>query len=352
MTDSLILDADQELLAETATQLFRNLSPLDRLRAYRDDRSCTGFDADLWQALAEQGWIGLAVPEEQGGVGLGLAELCLLMEAAGRQLATEPILGTVVMGAPVLAAGAKRQAHQDLLSAVLAGTSFLAVPWEQDLPLVAGMPLNARLSHVVDGQVADALILSAADGSWWCIPTDREGLSRRRDQRMDCRNSASFDIEGFIPQAEDRLETILDQEAHFDAVAVALAAEMLGGAEAAFEESIEYLKTRAQFGGPIGRFQALQHRAARLYIRLNLARSAVLAAARTRSEQARFASLAKASTSETFLAVAKEAVQFHGGIGMTDECTIGFYLKRAQGSRVMAGDEHHHRDRWARLGGY
>lgn len=352
MSGSLLLSEDQDLLADTARQLFQSGSPLDRLRRYRNERDEDGFDRSLWQELAEQGWLGLAIPEDMGGAGLGLAELCLLTEAAGRQLATEPIMGTIVQGGPLLAAGARTDGQRDLLQRMLAGEAFLAVATVPSLSLRVGEPITASLPHILDGQVADALILVSKNDEIWCLPTDREGIARHRDWRMDCRNGASFQFEGLILREEDRLSSPLDLEAHFDGATIALSAEMLGGAEAAFEQSMDYLKTRQQFGVPIGSFQALQHRAARLYIRLNLARSAVLGAARDAGPRAAMASLAKASLSETFLEVAKEAIQFHGGIGMTDECDIGFYLKRAQGSRVMAGDEHLHRDRWARLGGY
>jgi len=186
------------------------------------------------------------------------------------------------------------------------------------------------------------------------------GLSVRRQHRVDSRNSALVGLAGVEVGREaivgelggggDLLARVVDR------ATVGLCAEMLGAMSEAFDRTLEYLKTRRQFGVPIGSFQALKHRAAAMFIEIELCRSSVMAAARAIDAQAPDAaslvSLAKARCSDAGIAVANEAIQMHGGIGMTDEHDIGFYLKRARVAEMTFGDSAHHRDRWARLGGY
>jgi alkylation response protein AidB-like acyl-CoA dehydrogenase len=226
-----------------------------------------------------------------------------------------------------------------------------------------GYALTGAKAQVLDGHVADAIIVTAMTDEGlglFLVDPKAAGVRITRQHRVDSRNVAQValedvrvgadDVVGRPGEAEPLLSSVLDR------AAIGLSAEMLGGAEQAFADTVGYLKERVQFGVPIGSFQALQHRAARLFIELELCRSAVLAAARAVDDAPalvpQLASLAKARAADTFLHVAKEAIQMHGGIGMTDEHDIGFYLKRAQAAAVAFGDAAYHRGRWAALNGY
>jgi alkylation response protein AidB-like acyl-CoA dehydrogenase len=226
-----------------------------------------------------------------------------------------------------------------------------------------GYRLSGKKAHVLDGQAADAIVVSARgeDGvTLFVIDPKAPGVTLTPETRIDSRGAAELKLDG-VNVAED---AILGQLGHgmdvlsqvIDRATVGLSAEMLGSASQAFDDTLSYLKSRKQFDVTIGSFQALQHRAARLFIELSLARAAVVAAARTVDEAPeklpRMAALAKAQTSDLVIHVANEAVQMHGGIGVTDELHLGFYLKRARTAEITFGDGAWHRRRWAELGGY
>jgi alkylation response protein AidB-like acyl-CoA dehydrogenase len=232
-----------------------------------------------------------------------------------------------------------------------------------------GWRLSGEKIQVLDGGSADALIVSArtagagADAAGitlFLVPRDAAGLSLVRQQRIDSRGAALVKLERVTVGADDvvgapggggeLLEAVVDR------ATVGLCAEMLGSMTAAFERTLTYLKQRIQFGVPIGSFQALKHRAANCFIEIELARSTLMAAARAidagEADAAKLVSLAKARCSDAGVLIGNEALQMHGGIGMTDEHDIGFYLKRARVAELSFGDAAFHRDRWARLSGY
>jgi acyl-CoA dehydrogenase len=228
----------------------------------------------------------------------------------------------------------------------------------------AGFEISGEKIQVLDGHLADRIIVSAAtSGSGYTlflVDPAQSGVTITRQFRIDGLNAAIVRLEGVSVKADDIVgeldggATLL--QAVCDRAAVGLSAQMLGASEQAFADTIEYLKEREQFGVPIGSFQALQHRAVSVYTEIALTRSVVLAAARAIDEAPddvpRLASLAKATASETFMHAAKEAIQMHGGIGVTDEHDIGFYIKRAQATYMTFGRPSQHRQRWAELHGY
>ena len=378
----LVLSEDQELLAKTATDFASEHAPLSRVRALRDGGDPVGFSRPLWKQMAELGWVGIPYPERWGGADMGLAELAVVLEALGRSLAPEPFLSTVLLGGQlVLRAGSPAQ-QEAWLQGVVAGEKFLALAQQEpgsrfDLHRVAtraepdgaGFRLRGEKIAVLDGSVADALVVVARTSggeadregiSLFLVPADAPGLEVVAQSRVDSRGCARIRLDdctlgadALLGEAGGGLEPL---EAVADLATAGLCAEMLGSMSEAFERTIEYLKQRTQFGVPIGSFQALKHRAAQCFIEIELCRSAVMAAARaldaSSEEAAKLVSLAKARCSETAIRVANEAVQMHGGIGMTDEHDIGFFLKRARVAELTLGDANWHRDRWARLSGY
>lgn len=352
-----VLTEEQQTIQRTARELVSKELPVSHLRALRDRRDADGFSRAIWKELAELGFVGIAVPEALGGSGLGYAELGLVAEELGRTLAPTPLLSTAVLGASALQLGERPALARDVLPAVCAGDRLLALAVDEHhrhapdklAARIEGGHLRADKLMVLDGHIADAFIVAAVDGVYY-VPADAPGVEVTRTSLVDSRNAANvrFDVAVTDDQrlgGRDLLERVLDRGR------VALAAEMLGGARQAFALTLDYLKTRKQFGVPIGSFQALKHRAAWMFCELELSTSIVAYALRS-LDDARLASAAKARVSDTFMLVANEAVQMHGGIGVTDDHDIGLYLKRARVAELTLGDAIFHRDRFARLSGY
>ena len=379
---ALVRTEEQEILARTARELVASRSSMKRVRALRNDPA--GFSRELWMAMAELGWLGIVVPEQYGGAGLGWAELAVVMEEAGRGLLPEPLVGSVLLATTALVFGgsdAQKQAH---LPALVGGERIMAVAYQEpasryDLAHVAtraeragsGWKICGEKIQVLDGHVADWLVVSARTAgdvaapsgvTLLLVPCDAAGVVVERQWRVDSRPSAvvRFDdvtvpmdaVLGVEGQGAELLERVVDR------ARIGLAADMLGGMTATFEMTLDYLKTRKQFGVPIGSFQALKHRAARLFVEIELARSVVMAAAQaaddgsSEPQVARLAAAAKARCSEAYLQIGYEGVQMHGGIGMTDEHDVGLHLKRARGAELQFGDAAFQRDRVAILDGY
>jgi alkylation response protein AidB-like acyl-CoA dehydrogenase len=378
----LVLSEDQELLAKTAADFVVEHSPVSRVRALRDRRDPVGFSRPLWKQVAELGWVGIPLPEEHGGAGLGLSEFAVVLEAFGRTLAPEPFLSTVLLAGRALARGGSAAQQKEWLPRIAAGDAIATLAFQEpgarfDFCRVAaraeraggGWRLSGRKIQVLDAHVADLLIVPARSSGGdadragiglYLLRAGARGLRVTPQVRVDSRNAglveleavevAEGDVLGPPGAAADLLEDVLDF------ATVGLAAEMLGAMAQAFELTLSHLKTRVQFGVPIGSFQALKHRAAQMFIEIELARSAVMAAARAVDAGAPDAralvSLAKARCSDAGMLVANEGVQMFGGVGMTDEYDIGLYLKRARAAQLTLGDAAFHRERWARLSGY
>jgi alkylation response protein AidB-like acyl-CoA dehydrogenase len=378
----LVLSEDQELLAKTAADFVADRSPVSRVRQLRDSEDPLGFSPALWKEMAGLGWTGIPFPESYGGAGMGLAELAVVLEALGRTLAPEPFLASVLLGGEILLRGGSEAQRRAWLPRVCAGEAFLALaheerggrydPWRiatRAQRAGGGFRIEGEKAHVLDGASAHALVVVARssggerdrDGlSLLLVPAEAKGLEVERQRRVDSRGSALVRLRGVevgadaLIGAEGGAGDLLEEVT--DLATAGLCAEMLGSAAEAFSRTLHYLKHRVQFGVPIGSFQALKHRAAQIFIEIELCRSAVMAAVRALDAGAADArglvSLAKARASETAMLVANEAVQMHGGIGMTDEHEIGFYLKRARVAEQSFGDAAYHRERWARHSGY
>jgi alkylation response protein AidB-like acyl-CoA dehydrogenase len=369
-----VLSREQEEIQRAARAFVRERLPTSHLRALRDRREPAGLSREVWAEAAELGWAGILVAEDLGGAGMGMVELGLILEECGRTLAPTPLLATAVLGAGVLAAAAD-PVRASALAAVIAGERLLALAFEERPRFAPGViattarrdgggwRLDGDKVAVIDGAAADQLIVAARDGSelaLFLVDRATPGLAITPLSRVDSRSAANVALRGVVV-GEDRrlvgpgpaaglLERLLDR------ATAALCAEMLGGLQEAFDQTIAYLKVRKQFGVPIGSFQALKHRAALLFCEVELTRSVVRAALAAldlgRPDAPALVSAAKAKASDTYVLVANEAVQMHGGIGVTDELDIGFYLKRARVSEMTFGGAAHHRDRFGRLNGY
>lgn len=378
---ALVLSEEQALLQQTAREFIADNSPVAALRQLRDSADPSGIDRVLWKQMAELGWSGVTLPEEFGGMELGWLELGVLFEECGRTLTAHPLLSTVALAGECIARGGSDTQKREQLAPVAAGERLLALALQEGSrhdPLQIATTAEARSdgyrlcgnkTQVLDGHIADELLVVARSAG---APGERDGLSLflvdpaapgvrvTRSAMIDGRNAATVELAsvdvsgdrlvGEVGRGADILEPTLDR-----ATAV-LCAEMLGTMSCAFEKTIEYLKTREQFGVAIGSFQALKHRAAQMFVELELSRSIVLdalSALDAGSDGAsQLVSCAKARCNDTILLISDEAVQMHGGIGVTDEEDIGLYLKRARVVHVTLGNSTYHRDRFARLEGY
>jgi alkylation response protein AidB-like acyl-CoA dehydrogenase len=371
-----VLSREQEEIQRAARAFVRERLPTSHLRALRDRREPAGLSREVWAEAAELGWAGILVAEELGGAGMGMVELGLILEECGRTLAPTPLLATAVLGAGVLAAAAD-PLRASALEAVIAGERLLALAFEERPRFAPGViattarrdgggwRLDGDKVAVIDGAAADQLIVAARDGSGdgialFLVDRATPGLAVTPLSRVDSRSAANLALRGVVVGEDRRLvgpgQAGALVERLLDRATAALCAEMLGGLQEAFDQTIAYLKVRKQFGVPIGSFQALKHRAALLFCEVELTRSVVRAALAAldagRSDAAALVSAAKAKASDTYVLVANEAVQMHGGIGVTDELDIGFYLKRARVSEMTFGGAAYHRDRFGRLNGY
>jgi alkylation response protein AidB-like acyl-CoA dehydrogenase len=355
------LNEEQQLLKDSARDFFREQAPVSRLRKMRDDKK-NGRDPELWREIAALGWAGIIVPEEYGGTGLGYVALGAVLEEGGRTLAASPLHSSALAAAGALILAGTDAQKKEWLPKIAAGEiiATLAVdeaahhaPAKSKLK-ASGGKLSGEKKYVADGHIADLFVVAGQEGALYLVKADAKGLTRRELVTVDSRGAADLAFDNVEADPMNGGVDVLDQI--LDRARIGMAAEMLGQASEAFAITSEYLKTRRQFGQPIGGFQALQHRAAKLFTELELTRSCVLAAldALDRNDKriAEYASLAKARACETLHLASNEMVQLHGGIGMTDEHDSGLYLKRARVAEALYGSASFHRDRYATLLGF
>jgi alkylation response protein AidB-like acyl-CoA dehydrogenase len=325
-----------------------------------------GFEEATWKQIADLGWLGMAIPEEYGGVGFGAVETMVLMEEMGKKLFCAPFFSSIILGSnAILAAGTEDQ-KKELLPGISEGTTRPALAfvepngkWElEGIELEAtesggNWTLNGSKSYVVDGHTANLLIVAAKTGgdvSLFTVDPDAEGVTRTALQTLDMtRKQAKIDFAntpakllGEKGKGAEALTRTLDQ------AAALLSAEMVGGAQACLDASTTYAKERYQFGRPIGSFQAIKHKCANMLMEVEMSRSAAYyacwAAAEDPEELSLAASLAKAYCSDAFFHAAAENIQIHGGIGFTWEHDAHLYFRRAKSSEIYLGDATYHRE--------
>ena len=378
---ALILTEEQRLLRDSAHDFLADNAPVESLRKLRDERSALGYDPEVWQNMAELGWASIILPEQYGGLDFGFTGLGLIMEETGRTLLASPIFASAVVGASTLLLGGSDEQKETMLPAIASGKLTLALALEEThhhrpthISTTATYSdgkylISGRKTLVLDGHSADKIIVVARtsgdeksiDGiSLFLVDRSASGVSVQRTTMVDSRNAANITLDavsvnsdalvGELNEGWQILDPVLDRGR------VALAAEMMGLSLEAFDRTIAYLKQREQFGALIGSFQALQHRAAKMQADIELCRSVILQALSSVDEAPEqlplLASLAKAKLNELSKLATNEAVQMHGGIGVTDELEIGFFLKRARVAMQIFGDTGFHKNRYATLCGY
>jgi len=373
-----VLSEEQTMLRDAAKSWVSEKSPVTAFRKVRDSGNAEGFDRDAWREMAEMGWAGIIIPEEFGGSGMGYLTLGLVLEETGRTLTASPLVSTALAATSALIVGGSNAQKQAWLPKIAEGKAIAALAVDEaahhapaKIALKAtksgsGWTLSGKKTFVLDGGAADVLVVAArtsgksgdANGiTLFLVPGDAKGLMRQKLKSVDSRGVANLAFEN-VEVGADAVIGSVDQgygilESTLDRARAGLAAEMLGMATQAFETTLDYLKTRVQFGQVIGTFQALQHRAAKMYTDLELTRSCVEAALSAidsnSNEVPQLVSLAKAKANELAHLVSNEMVQMHGGIGMTDAHDAGLYLKRARAAEATFGSAAFHRDRYASL---
>jgi alkylation response protein AidB-like acyl-CoA dehydrogenase len=374
----LVLNEEQNMLRDATKGFCTNNTPITQLRRLRDDKSELGFDPATWQQMVELGWAGITIPEDFGGSGFGYFGMGVVMEECGRTLAASPLFSTAVLGASaILHAGSEAQ-KRELLPQVAGGELLLALALEETPhhspygsnaraeKSDAGYKVTGSKKFVLDGHVANKIIVVTRtsgisgdrDGlTLVLVDADASGVSVSRTVMADSRNASNIEFEGAVGallgkvgKAADVLDKVLDTGR------ILLSAEMLGGVQECFERTVEYLKVREQFGVPVGSFQGLKHRASEMFCEVELSKSVVmeaLSALDDDSDQiAELASVAKATLNDTYHLVSGEGIQMHGGIGMTDEYEIGFFMKRSRVCEHALGNSAFHRDRYGVTQGY
>ena len=376
-----VLNEEQTLVRDTARAFLADNAPVAHLRQLRDRRDADGFSRALWKKFAELGFCGILVPEALGGSSLGYVEAGLVMQEIGRNLTPSPFLSTALVGATALLRDGNKARNDELLPKLAAGDLLLALAVDEHTKHAPsatalkaersgnGFALTGDKCFVADGHVADFLIVAArsagapgeTDGiTLFLVDAKAKGVETERTVMVDAHNAARIKFNRVAVDADavigevDRGWALLEGVLNVGRAAVA--AELAGVGEGAFGRTLSYLKDRKQFGQPLGSFQALQHRAAHLFTELEITQAAVLKALQVLDADfdraAMIVAVAKARAGMSTTLAVQEAVQMHGGIGMTDEFDIGFFMKRARVGAELFGDAGFHADRIARARNY
>lgn len=371
------LSDDQRMLVDSVADFVKKHSPVTRLRELRDDP--TGYSKEVWQQMGELGWLGVAFPESAGGLGGSFVDAALILEQLGTTLAPEPLIPLLIAGTALLRLGSDEQKERYLTPA-LAGSSSLALAYAeaQSRFNVADVKTRAESSGssyrlfgekrwVLNGHAADHIVVSARisggerdKGGISLFVLDREmrGLLVTPVKTMDGHHAAMLSLDG-VEVGEDRRlgaegSALATLEEAMDVGAAAACAEGLGIMRAVLAMTTDYLRTREQFGVRIGSFQALQHRAVDMFVETELCKgTSALASIRVSDadevERKSAISAAKVQLAVGGRYVTQQAIQLHGGIGVTDEHDVGLYFKRMHVLNTLFGDEEHHVARFAEL---
>ncbi|ONF97612.1 acyl-CoA dehydrogenase family protein [Sphingomonas jeddahensis] len=351
------LNDEQVMLRDMAREWADNELPTTAFRKMRDAAPATGFDPEAWSTIGQMGWAGIVIPEAFGGSEFGYLSLGLVVEQLGRNLAASPLSSTTA-AASAIVMGTSDKAKRDWLARLASAEAVATLAIDEGglhsgkiAASVSGGKLSGTKKFVAEGDGADVFVVAATDGLY--LVAKGEGVTVTSREMADNRSHADV---AFAEAPAEKLGGTDLTQAIVDRATAVITAEMLGMADSAFNQTLDYLKQRVQFGQVLSTFQALQHRMAKMKTELELMRSVVEGALEAidsgRSDIDQAVSLAKAVANDTLRLVSREMVQLHGGVGMTDEFDAGLYLKRAAVLETMWGTASYHRDRFARLNGY
>ncbi|BCN27330.1 acyl-CoA dehydrogenase family protein [Vibrio alfacsensis] len=368
---SLVYSQDELMLLESAEGLLGEQSPVSEQRALRDANTDQAYNDELWQSMVEMGWTAIPFAEEYGGLAFGYKGLGAVFTQIGHNLSASPLLSSVVLcGSLIENLGTESQKDQ-WLTGVISGDLRLALASEEShiydpktvestlKPTADGYALNGKKVLVADGVGADGYLVVAKLNSQLrlvYVSANSAGVSVDATKLVDARNMAKVTFDDVVIGEDAVLgnaqQTFSALELSQDLANACLSAEIFGASEALFNTTLEYLKTRKQFDQFIGSFQALQHRAAECFVEIELAKSTLMNAlaaidgAVDDKSRTKAVSLAKWKVNQMADLVTKEAIQMHGGIGVTDELDVGLYLKRIRVAQMHLGDADYHQMRY------
>ncbi|MGY8930661.1 MAG: acyl-CoA dehydrogenase family protein [Flavobacteriales bacterium] len=373
---ALVINEEQQMLKSSTKEFLDLKSPLSLVREMRDN-NYNQFSSELWTEMVEMGWTALTIPEKYNGLNFGYVGLGQVLEEMGRKLTVSPIISTVLTSTSLISLSKNEVLKNMLFQEIMNGNKLCTLAHEEgshhspniEISIVSKkddvLVLNGKKRFVIDGSISDYFIVSANHESeknvdLILVDSKSEGISFNNKVHMDSRiySDISFDNvkiekDNFLSSNGDGFEIL---EKTLDIARIGLAAEMLGNVQQAFEMTMQYLKEREQFGVKIGSFQSLQHRSALMFGEIELCKSIVLKALQAIDSDdeklPELASLAKAKLGQVSKLVTNEAVQMHGGIGVTDDADIGFFLKRTRVTQRTFGDSNFHLDRVAKINKY
>ena len=369
------LTEEQSILKDQATSWVETEFPVQKFREFRNSNSDGGFDAQAWSAMVDMGWTGILVPEAYGGSDLGYLTFGVILEQLGRQLCASPLFASAYVGATAVNLGGDDAQKQHWLPSIVDGSEILALAVDEGArhqrdqmastatSSADGYMINGAKTFVSEGMSATTFIVAAATDAGaielYLVPADSDGMTRQAMSTVDARDYARVTLSNVAVPSSAHLGALGGGELHelvLNRACAGLAMEMLGVGCFSFEMTLDYLKTRKQFGKVIGSFQALGHRAAELYSAQEMARSCaeagVIAIDNAADDEAAMSALSKAKTGEFLYEMSNQLIQIHGGIGMTDDFDAGFYLKRARVLETLYGNQAQQRDRYARALGF
>ncbi|MFN3669076.1 MAG: acyl-CoA dehydrogenase family protein [Brevundimonas sp.] len=370
----LILTEEQTMLKDAADGFLNEHAPIAHLRKLRDSRDADGVSRDLWRSFGEMGFAGIVIPEAHGGSGLGAVEAGVMAEALGRTLTPSPFLGSGVLSATVLKGGSEAQ-QAAWLPRIAAGEAIVSLAVDEGAKHAPsriattaersgnGFRLKGAKGFVLDGHVADALIVAALTENGltlFLVDPKTAGVEIERTVMVDAHNAARVTLTDVEVDADAVIGAVDGGEALLEGALnlgrACAAASLNGAGDQAFQTTMAYLRTRKQFGKLIGEFQALQHRSAHLFSEIEIARAAVMGALNAldagRQDAGLVVSVAKAKAGRVAELAVQEAVQMHGGVGMTDEYDVGLFMKRVRVLNELLGDAGFHQERMARSQGF
>jgi len=353
-----ILNEEQEMLRDMAREWAANESPVTAFRKVRAEKPAEGYSPDAWTTMAAMGWAGIVIPEAHGGSDFGWLSAGLVVEELGKTLTASPLVASTLAASAIVLGGSEEQKARwlpRLASGELVGTLAIDEGPRHGGAVIAtvdGGKLSGTKAFVHEADGASLFVVAAADGLYVVEKGEGVTVSARKltDQRSHAEVTfANAAAEKLAGGGEDLVDQVLDR------ARILTAAEMLGMAQQVFDVTLDYLKQRVQFNQVLASFQALQHRMADLFGDLAMMRSAVeggLEALDSGFGLPRAAAVAKAEANRVLHTMSREGVQLHGGIGMTDEYDIGFYLKRARVLEASWGSTGYLKNRFATLAGY
>jgi len=370
----LILTEEQKMLKEAASEFLLTNSPIESFRELRDN-NYQSYDPKVWEGFVEMGWTALTIPENYGGLDFGYTGLGQILEETGKTLTKSPLISSILLSATAIRLSDNETLKAKWLPELMSGKTLMSLALDEksffdpnSVESSASLSgdsfiINGKKRMVIDACDSDYLIVVTSLNesiSLFLVNSKSKGIDIKNDVFMDAGSYSSISFNNVKVPAKNQLDIEIEGKAILKSIldigAIGLSCEMLGSVQAAFNQTMDYIKEREQFGTKIGSYQGLQHRAAHLFCEIELCKSITLKALKSIDDEnenlSQYAHLAKAKLGEVLKLTSNEAIQMHGGIGVTDDVNIGFYLKRARVVQHLLGDTNYHLECIAKQKGY